>query len=61
MSSRIDTLLSYFALEGRRGAQENNYLLDDDPMHISYGDTQAVFQREWKRADIYLRKALNIQ
>lgn len=60
MSSRIDTLLSYFSLEGRRGTQENNYLIDD-PMHISYGDTQAVFQREWKRADTYLRKALNIK
>lgn len=60
MSSRIDTLLSYFSLEGRRGTQENNYLLDD-PMHISYGDTQAVFQREWKRADAYLRKALNVK
>lgn len=60
MSSRIDTLLSYFSLEGRRGTQENNYLIDD-PMHISYGDTQAVFQREWKWADAYLRKALNIK
>lgn len=60
MSSRIDTLLSYFELEGRRGTQKNNYLIDD-PIHISYGDTQAVFQREWKRADDYLRKALNVE
>ena len=60
MSSRIDTLLSYFSLEGRRGTQENNYLINDS-MHISYGDTQAVFQREWKRADAYLRKALNVK
>lgn len=60
MSSRIDTLLSYFELEGRRGTQKNNYLIDD-PMHISYNDTQAVFQREWNRADDYLRKALNVE
>ena len=60
MSSRIDTLLSYFGLEGRRGTQKNNYLIDD-PMHISYNDTQAVFQREWRRADDYLRKALNVE
>ena len=60
MSSRIDTLLAYFGLEGRRGTQKNNYLIDD-PMHISYSDTQTVFQREWKRADAYLRKALNVE
>lgn len=60
MSSRIDTLLSYFELEGRRGTQKNNYLIDN-PMHISYNDTQAVFQREWNRADDYLRKALNVE
>lgn len=60
MSSRIDTLLSYFGLEERRGTQKNNYLIDD-PMHISYNDTQAVFQREWNRADDYLRKALNVE
>lgn len=58
MSSRIDTLLSYFKLEKRRGTQKNSYLIDD-PMHISYGDTQSVFQREWKKADTYLRRALN--
>ena len=60
MSSRIDTLLAYFGLEGRRGTQKNNYLIEN-PMHISYGDTQAVFQREWNRADDYLRKALNVE
>jgi hypothetical protein len=60
MSSRIDTLLAYFGLEERRGTQDNNYLIDN-PMHISYRDTQAVFQKERKRADAYLRKALNVK
>lgn len=60
MSSRIDTLLSYFELEGRRGTQKIITLLMI-LLHISYNDTQAVFQREWNRADDYLRKALNVE
>lgn len=58
MSSRIDTLLGYFGLEERRGTLENGYTIEN-PLHITYGDTQAVFQREYQRADQYLREALN--
>lgn len=58
MSSRIDTLLGYFGLEERRGTLENGYMIEN-PLHITYNDTQAVFQREYQRADQYLREALN--
>lgn len=59
MSSRIDTLLQYFGLENRRGTEENGYQIEN-PLEITYGDTEAVIQRERHRADEYLRKALGL-
>lgn len=59
MSSRIDTLLQYFNLENRRGTEENGYQIKN-PLEITYGDTEAVIQREKHRADEYLRKALGL-
>lgn len=59
MSSRIDTLLQYFNLENRRGTEENGYQIEN-PLEITYGDTEAVIQREKHRADEYLRKALGL-
>lgn len=59
MSSRIDTVLQYFGLEGRRGTKKNGYQIEN-PLEITYGDTEAVIQREKHRADEYLRKALGL-
>lgn len=60
MSSRIDTLLQYFGLEARRGTAQNAYQIAD-PLHITYpGFVDDVFAREQKRADEYLRKAMNL-
>lgn len=60
MTSRIDTLLRYFALEGRRGTAQNAYQIDD-PLHITYpASVDEVFAREKNRSDEYLRKAMNL-
>jgi hypothetical protein len=60
MSARIDTLLNYFNLENRRGTYKNKYCIDN-PLKITYGNTEAVFARERERSDQYLRKVLNLE
>lgn len=57
MTSRIDTLLGKFALEDRRGTKENGYMIAD-PLHIQYGDVDAVLAEDRRKAIIYLDDAL---
>ena len=57
MTSRIDTLLGKFGLEARRGTKENGYMIAD-PLHIQYGDVDAVLAEERRKADNYLEGAL---
>ena len=59
MTSRIDTLLGKFGLEDRRGTKENGYMIAD-PLHIQYGDVDAVLARDKEKAKAYLRKALDL-
>ena len=59
MTSRIDTLLGKFGLEARRGTKENGYMIAD-PLHIQYGDVDAVLARDKEKAKAYLRKALDL-
>ena len=59
MSSRIDTLLSCFGLESRRGTIANGYCVSH-PMEFDYPPIQPVLDRECKRADDYLRTAMNL-
>ncbi len=59
MSSRIDTLLSCFGLESRRGTIANGYCVSH-PMEFDYPPIQPVLDRERKRADDYLRTAMNL-
>lgn len=59
MSSRIDTLLSCFGLESRRGTVANGYCVSH-PMEFDYPPIQPVLDRERKRADDYLRTAMNL-
>ena len=60
MSSRIDTLLNFFALQSRRGTMQNSYCVPDS-IKIDYPDVEAVLMRERARADSYLREAMGIQ
>lgn len=57
MSSRIDTLLSCFGLESRRGTIANGYCVSH-PMEFDYPPIQPVLDRERKRADDYFRAAM---
>ena len=57
MTSRIDTLLGKFGLEARRGTKENGYMIAD-PLHIQYGDVDAVLAEDRRKAIIYLDGAL---
>lgn len=59
MTSRIDTLLGKFDLEDRRGTKENGYMIAD-PLHIQYGDVDAVLAEDRRKADKYLRRALDL-
>ena len=59
MTSRIDTLLGKFSLEGRRGTKDNGYMIDN-PMEIQYGDVEMVLARDSEKADKYLRIALDL-
>ena len=59
MTSRIDTLLGKFALEGRRGTKENGYMISN-PMAIQYGDVEAVLAAERQKAEAYLCRALEL-
>lgn len=59
MSSRIDTLLSCFGLESRRGTIANGYCVSH-PMEFDYPPIQSVLDRERKRADDYLRTAMKL-
>ena len=59
MTSRIDTLLEKFGLEARRGTKENGYMIAD-PLHIQYGDVDAVLAEDRRKADKYLRRALDL-
>lgn len=55
MTSRIDTLLGKFSLEGRRGTKDNGYMIDN-PMEIQYGDVEMVLADERAKAVGYLTK-----
>lgn len=59
MSSRIDTLLSCFGLESRRGTIANGYCVSH-PTEFDYPPIQPVLDRERKRAYDYLRTAMNL-
>lgn len=59
MTSRIDTLLGKFGLEARRGTKNNGYMIAD-PLHIQYGDVDAVLAKDRQRAEAYLRRALDL-
>ena len=60
MTSRIDTLLGKFALEGRRGTKENGYMIDN-PMEIQYGDVDGILAAEKVKAISYLHRALELK
>ena len=59
MTSRIDTLLGKFDLEDRRGTKENGYMIAD-PLHIQYGDVDAGLADDRRKADKYLRRAVDL-
>lgn len=56
MTSRIDTLLGKFALEGRRGTKENGYMISN-PMEIQYRDVEMILAKEREKAENYLARA----
>ncbi len=60
MGSRIDTLLSYFGFEERRTNREHGYRIERPLIPPDWSKCEPVLQREWKRSDEYLRKALNV-
>lgn len=60
MSSRIDTLLSKFNLESRRGTIENNYC-KDNLFEINYDNIDEILEEEKKKSINYLKTALNIK
>ena len=60
MTSRIDTLLGKFALEGRRGTKDNGYMIDN-PMEIQYGDVDGILAAEKAKAISYLHRALELK
>lgn len=60
MSSRIDTLLSKFNLESRRGTIENNYC-KDNLFEINYDNIDEILEEEKMKSINYLKTALNIK
>lgn len=60
MSSRIDSLLSKFNLENRRGTIENNYC-KDNLFEINYDNIDEILEEEKKKSINYLKTALNIK
>lgn len=60
MSSRIDTLLSKFKLENRRGTPENGYC-KDNLFNIDYSYVDEILEKEKEKSLNYLKMALNIK
>lgn len=60
MGSRIDSLLNWFGLEGRRGTVNNGYAIENPLSDPDWSKVDEVLARERMRADEYLRNALNI-
>lgn len=58
MGSRISTLLGMFHLENRHGTYENQYQIEN-PMEITYRDKEEILKVQRKKADDFLRKALD--
>lgn len=61
MGSRIDTLLGYFGLEYRRGTLANSYSIENPLAAPDWSNVDHVLEHERKRADVYLKNALNLQ
>ena len=60
MGSRLDTLLGYFGLEGRRGTREMGYRIPEPLSMPDWSQVEPVLARERKRSDAYLREALSV-
>lgn len=60
MGSRIDTLLSYFGLEARRGTEAGGYAIANPLETPDWSMVDEVLTRERARSNEYLKKALGI-
>jgi len=58
MGSRIDTLLSLFGLEERRGTSGNGYAIEDPMSAPDYSAAGEVLARERARSAAYLERVL---
>lgn len=61
MGSRLDTLLSYFGMESRRVKEEESYAIPQGSLTVNWESCAAVLEKERKRSDDYLRRALGLQ
>ena len=59
MGSRLDTLLGYFGLEGRRGTRETGYRILEPLFMPDWSQVEPV-ERERKRSAAYLREVLSV-
>lgn len=61
MGSRIDTLLSLFGLEERRGTRGNGYAIEDPLAAPDYSAASEVLKRERARSAAYLERVLAVR
>ena len=58
MGSRLDTLLGYFGLEGRRATRQDGYRIPDPLSAPEWSRVEPVLGREWGRSREYLRRVI---